>query len=67
MKERRRRKKKKKKNRTKGKKRSQKWSKVTAGYCLWVPCVCSITILPLIYELWKLRYELWKLLNQTPP
>ena len=33
----------------------QKWSKVAAGYCLWVPFVCLITILSLSYELWKLK------------
>ena len=59
MKERRRRRKeKKKKNRIakkKGKKKSQNWSKVAAGYCLWVPFVCLITILQLSYELWKLK------------
>ena len=37
------------------KKKSQKWSKVTAEYCLWVPYVCLITKLPLSYELWKLK------------
>ena len=36
-------------------KKSQKWSKVMAGYCLWVPYVCLITILPSSYELWKLK------------
>ena len=39
------------------KRRSQKWSKVTAGYCLWVPYMCLITILPLSYELWKQSYD----------
>ena len=37
------------------KKKSQKWSKVAARYCLWVSYVCLITILPLSYELWKLK------------
>ena len=37
------------------KKKSQKWSKVAAGYYLWVPYMCLITILPLSYELWKLK------------
>ena len=37
------------------KKKSQKWSKVAARYCLWVPYVCLITILSLSYELWKLK------------
>ena len=36
-------------------KKSQKWSKVAAGYYLWVPYVSLITILPLSYELWKLK------------
>ena len=36
-------------------KKSQKWSKVMAGYCLWVPYVCLITILSSSYELWKLK------------
>ena len=38
----------------KEKKKSQR-SKVVAEYCLWVPYVCLITILPLSYELWKLK------------
>ena len=38
----------------KKKKKSQR-SKVAAEYCLWVPYVCLITILPLSYELWKLK------------
>ena len=37
------------------KKKSQKWSKVAAQYCLWVPYMCLITILLLSYELWKLK------------
>ena len=60
---RRRRRKKEKKNRTanqekkreKKRKKSQKQSKVAARYCLWVSYVCLITILPLSYELWKLK------------
>ena len=61
---RRRKKKEKKKKRTeqptkrrkeKKKKKSQKWSKVAARYCLWVSYVYLITILPLSYELWKLK------------
>ena len=56
----RRRRKKKKKNRTanqekKRRRKSQKWSKVATGYCLWVPYMCLITILLLSYELWKLK------------
>ena len=57
MKERRRRRRKKKKkknriaNRSRKEKKSQKWLKVAAGYCLWVSYVCLITILPLSYEL----------------
>ena len=39
----------------KGRKKSQKWSKVVAGFCLWVSYVCLITILPLSYKLWKLK------------
>ena len=53
--ERRRRKKKRIKQPTqekKGKKKVKRWSKVTAEYCLWVPYVCLITILPFSYELW---------------
>ena len=37
------------------KKKIQKWSKLVARYCLWVPYVCLITKLPLSYELWKLK------------
>ena len=50
-------KKKKKKNRTTniGEEREKKKSKSVAEYCLWIPYVCLITILPLIYELWKLK------------
>ena len=39
----------------KKRKKSQKWSKVAARYCLWVSYVCLIIILPLSYELWKLK------------
>ena len=58
--ERKKKKKKKKRNpekptRRRKEKKSQKWSKVAIGYCLWVPYMCLITILPLSYELWKLK------------
>ena len=41
--------------RRKEKKRVKRWSKGAAKYCLWIPYVCLITILPLNYELWKLK------------
>ena len=46
----------KKKNRTAnpGKERKKK-VKSCCWYNLWVPYVCLITILPLSYELWKLK------------
>ena len=47
--ERRRRRRKKKKNQTANP------GEGAAEYCLWVPYVCLITILPLSYELWKLK------------
>ena len=58
VKERRRRKKEEESNNQPGeerKKKSQKWSTIAAGYYLWVTYVCLITILPLSYELWKLK------------
>ena len=41
--------------RRKEKKKVKRWSEVAAEYCLWAPYVCLITILPLSYELWKLK------------
>ena len=62
MKERRRRKEKKGKRTKRPRRKGEKKSKVAAGYYLWVPFVCLITILPLSYKLWKLKthfsYEL---------
>ena len=56
-------KKKKKKNRTANpgeerKKKVKRLSKGAVEYCLWVPYVYLITILPLSYELWKQCYRL---------
>ena len=51
MKERRRRRKKKNRTANPGEERKKKvkrWSKGAVEYCLWVPYVCLITILPLI-------------------
>ena len=47
--------KKKKKNRTAKKKVKKKRSKVAADTICGSPFVCLITILPLSYELWKLK------------
>jgi len=37
------------------KKKIKRWSKDATEYYLWVPYVYLITILPLSYELWKLK------------
>ena len=51
--------------RRKEKKKKVKWSKVAARYCLWVPCMCLITILLLNYELWKQSYGNRVIICQT--
>ena len=48
-------KKKKKRANAQPRKKKKKKSKVGQKLRLWVPYVCLITILPLSYELWKLK------------